>query len=72
MMKYYEDISEKHMMLVLEMIKHNIKDESELCLIASGKNQLNDKKWKLYMIANRIIAGLLVLSACFLTYKIFV
>ena len=72
MMKYYEDISEKHMMLVLELIKHNIKDESELCLIASGKNQLKEKNWKLYMVANRIIAGLLVLSACFLTYKIFV
>jgi hypothetical protein len=71
-MKYYEDISEKHMMLVLELIKHNIKDESELCLIASGKNQLNQNRWKLYMIANRIIAGLLILSACFLTYKIFV
>jgi len=71
-MKYHEDISEKYMMLVLEMIRHNIKDESELCLIASGKNQLNEKKWKMYMIANRIIAGLLVLGVCFLTYKIFV
>lgn len=71
-MKYYEDISEKHMMLVLEMIRHNIKDESEVCLIASGKNQLNQKKWMMYMVANRIIAGLLVLSACFLTYKLFV
>ncbi len=72
MMKYYEDLTEKNMMLVLELIRHNIKDESEVCLIASGKNQLNQKKWKMYMIANRIIAGVLVLSACFLTYKIFV
>jgi hypothetical protein len=72
MIKYYEETSEKHMVLVLEMIRHNIKDESELCLIASGKNQLNQKKWMMYMIANRIIAGLLILSACFLTYKIFV
>ena len=71
-MKYHEDISEKYMMLVLEMIRHNIKDESELCLIASGKNQLNEKKWKLYMIANRIIASLIVLGACFLIYKLFV
>lgn len=71
-MKYYEDISEKHMMLVLEMIRHNIKDESELCLIASGKNQLNEKKWKMYVIANRIVASLLVLGACFLIYKLFV
>lgn len=72
MIKYYEETSEKNMMLVLEMIRHNIKDESEVCLIASGKNQLNQKKWMMYMIANRIIAGLLILSACFLTYKIFV
>lgn len=71
-MKYYEETSEKYMMLVLEMIRHNIKDESEVCLIASGKNQLNQKKWMMYVVANRIIAGLLVLSACFLTYKIFV
>lgn len=71
-MKYHEDISEKYMILVLEMIKHNIKDESELCLIASGKNQLNEKKWKMYVIANRIVASLLVLGACFLIYKLFV
>ncbi|CAB4153506.1 hypothetical protein UFOVP636_3 [uncultured Caudovirales phage] len=71
-MKYYKDISEKHMVLVLEMIRHNIKNESEVCLIASGKNQLNQKKLKMYMVTSKIVIGVLVLSACFLTYKIFV
>ena len=72
MIKYYEETSEKYMVLVLEMIRHNIKDESELCLIASGKNQLNQKKWNMYKRTSKIILALLVLSACFLTYKIFV
>lgn len=60
------------MVLVLEMIRHNIKNESEVCLIASGKNQLNQKKLKMYMVTSKIVIGVLVLSACFLTYKIFV
>ena len=72
MIKYYEETSEKYMVLVLEMIRHNIKDESELCLIASGKNQLNQKKLKMYMVTSKIVICVLVLSACFLTYKIFV